>query len=105
MEDGDSSHGLLKYGLAQQFKEQNWILNYNHPPQSPDLNPQEGIWNILKQRAFARVWRTIDELKIVLQEEWARITIKDVRKRILEMPERCDELVRNEGGPIKSTVW
>ena len=43
VEDGDPSHGLRKLGKAQQMKADNWVTNLQHPSQSPDLNPSEGI--------------------------------------------------------------
>lgn len=48
-EDGDPSHGMRKQGLARKFKDENWIINLKHLAQSLDLNPIEGIWNIIKQ--------------------------------------------------------
>jgi hypothetical protein len=47
-EDNDPSHGSKKEGLAQQLKQANWIDNIIHPAQSPDLNPIEASWNIIK---------------------------------------------------------
>ena len=38
----------LPRSLATILKEDNWISTLNHPPQSPDLNPIEGIQCILK---------------------------------------------------------
>jgi transposase len=54
-ENNDPSHGTRKKGLAQHLKEFNWVNTLSYPPQSPDLNPMEGIWNILKQRVRRRV--------------------------------------------------
>lgn len=104
-EDGDPSHGLKKPGLAQQLKDSNWIPNLVHPPQSPDLNPMEACWNILKQRVRYRVWTSIEELKNALQEEWSKITMAEVRKRISEMPNRCNLVLESGGGPVKSALW
>ncbi|PMD15715.1 hypothetical protein NA56DRAFT_329312 [Hyaloscypha hepaticicola] len=47
-EDGDPSHGMRKKGLAQEYKESHNIQNLSYPVQSPDLNPIEGIWAIIK---------------------------------------------------------
>jgi hypothetical protein len=104
-EDGDPSHGIRKAGLAQKLKEANWIDNLVHPPQSPDLNPIEAVWNILKQRVRRRIWKDIEELKAILQEEWSKITMQEVRARIQDMPRRCRLLVETGGAAIKSAQW
>jgi hypothetical protein len=104
-EDGDPSHGMKKSGLSQHLKDQYWVENLTHPPQSPDLNPMEGVWNILKQRIRRRIWNSMEELKEALQEEWSKITIEEVRARIKDMPERCELLVKTSGLPIKSALW
>jgi hypothetical protein len=104
-EDNDPSHGTSKRGLATCFKEANWIDSLIHPPQSPDLNPMEGVWNILKQRVRRRTWKNLEELKEVLQDEWSKITMQEVRARISEMPQRCQDLIKSGGGPIKSELW
>lgn len=104
-EDGDPSHGIRKRGLAQQLKDDNWVINFKHPAQSPDLNPKEAIWNILKQRVRRRSYKSEGELKAILQEEWSRITMEEVRTRIADMPRRCQLLVKTGGKPIKSAQW
>ena len=68
-EDGDPSHGMRKPGLARQLKNDNWVTNLLHPAQSPDLNPCEACWNILKQRVRRRTWQTEEQLKEIIQEE------------------------------------
>ena len=107
-EDNDSSHGTRsKNNVARKLKETNFIKTLRHPAQSPDLNPTEGIWNILKQRVRKRYgdWRTVDELKQVILEEWDKITLDEIRARIAEIPMRCKMLVANGGERIKSKLW
>lgn len=104
-EDGDPSHGKKKVGLAQLFLQKNWIPVLRHPPQSPDLNPMEACWNILKQRVRKRVWHDLDGYKQVIQDEWSKITMSEIRARIAEMPDRCKSVVEARGAPIKSDLW
>ena len=104
-EDGDPSHGMRKEGLAQRLKALNSIVNLKHPAQSPDLNPIEAIWNIIKQRLRHRVFYSDEEVKEALQEEWSKVTMEEVRKRITEMPGRCLRLSKNGGKPIKTALW
>ena len=46
-----------------------------------------------------------EELKEALQEEWDKITLEEIRKRIAMMPERCKRLTRNGGKAIKTALW
>lgn len=89
----------------KQFKEANWIKTSMHPPQSPDLNPSEFIWNILKQRVKRRHFNNVDQLKQFLCEEWEAISINEIRRRITEMPDRCKKLIETGGQRIKSDRW
>ena len=104
-EDNDPSHGKRSRGLAEHLREQNSIPKLHHPGNSPDLNPMEGIWSILKQRVSRRAWNDIEELKGILQEEWDQITQEEIQARIREMPERCKYLVETGGAPYKSSLW
>ena len=104
-EDGDPSHGMRKEGLARQLKDLHSIVNLKHPAQSPDLNPIEAIWNIIKQRLRRRIFYSDEEVKEALQEEWSKITMEEVRKRISDMPRRCLRLTKNGGKPIKTVLW
>ena len=104
-EDGDPSHGMRSRGLATTLKEANWITNLPHPPGSPDLNPMESSWNILKQRVRKRTWNTLEELKEIIQDEWGKITQEEVRTRIATMPDRCKLLLESGGKPIKAALW
>jgi DDE superfamily endonuclease len=104
-EDGDPSHSIRKRGLAQEYKEANNIQNLAHPAQSPDLNPIEGIWSIIKQRLRRRIFDSEEEMKVALQEEWDKITMDEIRDRISDLPRRCASLIKSGGGPIRGNKW
>lgn len=57
-----------------------WFLDHgfglmNWPPYSPDLNPIENIWSIIKGCIFRRSSRptTVPEMRVTIDEEWARL--------------------------------
>jgi hypothetical protein len=104
-EDGDPSHGKKSLGPCYWLKQRDWIDELYHPAQSPDLNPIEAIWNIIKNRIRRRVWHTLDEFKALLEEEWNKITLEEIRERILDMPRRCRLLVKTGGKSIKGAKW
>ncbi|KAF2818569.1 hypothetical protein CC86DRAFT_156958 [Ophiobolus disseminans] len=114
-EDNDPSHGTRSIdNVAESLRQANWIAAILHPAQSPDLNPIEGIWLVLKQRAKRRLqypesgqrWDgTKRQLKQILQDVWASITMDEIRDRIVQMPERCTQLSQNGGEKLRSEKW
>jgi hypothetical protein len=96
---------MRKAGLARKYKDAHDVQNLVHPAQSPNLNPIKGIWAIIKQRLRRRIFDSEEEMKEALQEEWDRITMEEIRDRIADMPRRCAELVRSNGGPIRGNKW
>ena len=107
-EDGDSSHGTRTKGLATQARERAGIRTHWHPPYSPDLSPVEAAWNILKQRLRQTPGvnqMTYEELVELAQEIWRNITMEEIRKRISDMPRRCELLVKTGGKRIKGKDW
>jgi hypothetical protein len=105
-EDNDGSHGTRSpKNVASDLKKASHIQCLLHPAQSPDLNPIEGIWLIIKQRLRGGSWQTVAEFKEAIVREWRRITQAQIRRRISEMPKRCRILCSNEGARIKSDLW
>jgi hypothetical protein len=105
-EDGDPSHGNKSTNNPCYRMKRDadiWILV--HPAQSPDLNPIEAIWQIIKQRLRGETWKTVEEFKAAVQREWDRVTIAQIRRRIREMPWRCKRIQELEGARIRSALW
>ncbi|KAF1952788.1 hypothetical protein CC80DRAFT_421823, partial [Byssothecium circinans] len=104
-EDNDPSHGTRSVDNdPNNLRNSSWIDTIVHPAQSPDLNPQEGCWNILKQRT--KPWDgTLKHLKRILTQEWDKITLQEIRTFIAEMPARCNAVIAVGGERIRSDVW
>lgn len=83
-----------------------WLL-YNAPrqlktpPQSPDINPIENLWWILKQRMKGRASTSKAIFKEQLLEEWDKIGSEVTNKLILSMPRRLQAVIDANGLPTK----
>jgi hypothetical protein len=105
-EDNDPSHGTRSINnVAARVKRDADIQILLHPAQSPDLNPIESIWEIMKQRLRGGSWKTVDEFKAAIQREWDRVTQSQIRKRISEMRWRCKQVIALDGKRIRSALW
>ncbi len=85
---------------------QDQVVNIvKHPAKSPDLNPIEKIWGLLKTKVYDKnnivYWdRRILKKKIV--EEWNKISKEEVRKFIDDLYDnRLNWVIQNGGELIK----
>lgn len=68
------------------------------PPQGPDLNPIESIWDYVDCR-LRKISRTSkDEMWTKLQNIWNGIPKKILQKYICSMKNRCRAVIRAKGG-------
>ncbi len=79
-----------------------WFHNHgvdllDFPPYSPDLNPIENLWSILKARIEARLARTTDEIERILKEEWEALDKELLTSLAHSMPTRCAAVIANHG--------
>lgn len=81
-----------------------WLL-YNvpkqlhTPPQSPDLNPIEHLWDLLERKIRQHNITSKTMLKDVITEEWGKITSEETSKLVKSMPKRLAEVIRRRGYP------
>jgi len=67
------------------------------PPWSPDLNPIENLWNVLKARVSARYPQSLEELEAAIREEHAAIDLPFLCR---SMPRRLQLVIDYEGHTI-----
>ena len=70
------------------------------PPQSPDVNPIEHLWDHLEQRIRKHNITSKESLKAILEDEWRKIP--EVTKNLVDsMPRRLDAVLKSKGYATK----
>ncbi len=72
------------------------------PANSPDLNPIENLWGIVKRKMRDTRPNNADELKATVKETWASIPPQQCHKLITSMPRRIEAVIKLKE-PLPST--
>ncbi len=78
------------------------VLNW--PANSPDLNPIENIWAIVKRKMRDTRPNNAEDLKAAIKATWAFITPEQCHRLIDSMPRRIDAVIHAKGSPTKYWV-
>ena len=83
-----------------------WLLyrtpkQLDHPAQSPDLNPNEYLWELLNKQIRKRTITSQDMLRSVLVEEWQKISSEVTRNLVDSMPRRLQAVIKAKGKQTK----
>jgi len=99
MEDNVPSHNS-DFTNREQAKEN--IPKVAWPANSPDFNPIEHLWCLMKSRILR--WRGEEEIttptkmKAVLQKEWGKITVDEINNEISKLPLIMGQCMLQDGG-------
>lgn len=79
------------------------ISLFSHPPSSPDLNPIELVWNLLRIELEKRqhIPTSKHELIQAIYEAWEQISQADIDACILKMHDKVEAVITASGGNIK----
>ncbi len=71
------------------------------PANSPDLNPIENLWGIVKRKMSNKRPKNADELKATVKETWASTPPQQYHKLITSTPRRIEAVIKAKGAPTK----
>ena len=97
IEDHAPCHGTRP--ALVQVKSDLAIHLHPHPASSPDLNPIEDVWRIMKQRIKARERfpGTVQDMREAVQEEWDELEPEDWNGSIDSMPDLLTQVKKRKG--------
>jgi transposase len=97
-QDNDPKHTSR---VAKDFLAENGVEVMNWPANSPDLNPIENLWQVIKNKVEKRMPENIEELKRFLAEEWDAVSEQTVINLISSMKNRCNQVLEKNGDRIE----
>jgi transposase len=100
VEDGAPGH---RSKLTKNAQSKLGIIQLTYPPNSPDLNPIEPLWYLLKNR-IANIpgsANTLDKLWEAAQKVWEEITPDKIRKFTGTMSDRVEAVTKAKGWHTK----
>ncbi len=74
------------------------------PANSPDLNPIENLWGIVKRKMRDTRLNNADDLKATVKETWASIPPQQCHKLITSMPRWIEAVIKAKWAPTKYWV-
>jgi transposase len=107
MQDGA---GIHRARVVQSFFQQHHITTIDWPPYSPDLNPIEHMWHVLKRRMYSLYpqynnWSQAEEewggFCEALKECWRGIPARLIKRLIMSMPRRLAAVRKARGWQTK----
>jgi transposase len=96
-EDNDPKHRSKK---AEKWREENQVRRISWPAQSPDLNPIENVWAVLKANISNYKPTSEKDLIKIIKKEWKKLDSSFSKNLIISMKNRISLVLSNEGDHI-----
>ena len=105
MENGVGYHQGAATRRCKEYEKDGWTGwgPGTWPANSPDLNPIENLWHILRTNVGKRVPRPMKKQELIdsLKDEWEKLDMKVINDLIDSMPRRLQAVIDAEGGTTK----
>ncbi len=93
-EDNDPKH---RSRICKNWKEENEVTVLPWPSMSPDQNPIENVWQLLKIKISKKKINTTMRLKAELTKEWNQLSIELAKNLVGSMKRRVAALIESGG--------
>ena len=77
---------------------QNRVTVMDFPAASPDLNPIENVWQVVKDRVEKLEPKDMGEWKRVIHETWTELSEELIDNLVNSMPRRIKQCIARNGG-------
>lgn len=88
------SHIVKNYIRAKGWEILEW------PARSPDLNPIENVWGLLKQKLYRETFNSVEDMKDFIFKWWNSLKPGYFRNLYESMSDRCEKVIAYEGNTI-----
>ena len=96
-EDNDPKHKSKK---AQKWRDDHQVERISWPSQSPDLNPIENVWAVLKANISNYKPASAKELIRIIKKEWKKFDVVFAENLVTSMKNRVSLVLSNKGDHI-----
>lgn len=83
------------------WKREHGIEFIDWPPNSPDLNPIENVWGLMKRKISEENLKTVSVWKRRIEELWSGLSDEYMKSLVDSMPRRIEECIANNGRVTK----
>ena len=92
-----NSSTLTLSRLAKQWRSNNSIQRIDWPSMSPDLNPIENVWKLLKMNLAKKNLQTYKALVSAIKKEWKNFPKDLTINLVRSMENRISDVISNKG--------